>query len=437
MLGGIEHGVKHQGQIVLEDYPSLSLKEINYKYFRKLAIFQSVNPVKNPFSPGAGSPPPELAGRDDLLRQAEIALARMREGRHEQSLMLVGLRGVGKTVLLNRIRGMAEAMAYSALMIEATESRSLPELLIPGLRQILFQLDAAADVSDKVKRGLRVLRSFVGAVKVKMGEIEFGLDVDPEKGAADSGDLEADLSQLFIAVGEGARDRGAAIALIIDEVQYLSEEEMSALIMAIHQLSQRALPIVLVGAGLPQLVALAGRSKSNAERLFQYPEIGALSETDAKEALRDPVQKQGVDFTDAALDALVQATHGYPYFLQEWGYQAWNLADSSPIDVDVIELATSRAIDKLDQSFFRVRFDRLTPREKDYMRALADLGPGPHRSGDIAERLGIRVQSVAPLRSNLISKGMIFSPAHGDTAFTVPLFDEFMLRTMPDWTPNR
>ncbi len=351
--------------------------------------------------------------------------------------MLVGLRGVGKTVLLNRIRGMAEEMAYSALMIEATESRSLPELLIPGLRQILFQFDAAAEVSDKVKRGLRVLRSFVGAVKIKMGEIEFGLNIDPERGAADSGDLEADLSQVFIAVGEAARDRRAAIALIIDEAQYLGEEEMSALIMAIHQVSQRALPIVLVGAGLPQLVALAGRSKSYAERLFQYPEIGALSDADAKEALRDPVQKQGVDFKDSALDALVNSTQGYPYFLQEWGYQAWNLADTSPIDVDVIDLATVRAIEKLDKSFFRVRFDRLTPREKDYMRALADLGAGPHRSGDIAERLGIKVQSVAPLRSNLIRKGMVFSPAHGDTAFTVPLFDEFMLRTMPDWTPTR
>jgi len=223
--------------------------------------------------------------------------------------------------------------------------------------------------------------------------------------------------------------------VIVDEIQYLSEAEMSALIMAIHRVSQRQLPLVLVGAGLPQLVGLAGRSKSYAERLFTYPAVGPLAPDDAKEALRGPVRAQGADFTDAALDELVAVTRGYPYFLQEWGYQAWNLAPASPIDNEVIKRATTAAIKKLDGSFFRVRFDRLTPREKDYMRALADMGNGAHRSGDIADALGVKVQSVAPLRSGLIRKGMIYSPAHGDTAFTVPLFDEFMRRTMPDWKP--
>jgi hypothetical protein len=351
--------------------------------------------------------------------------------------MLVGLRGVGKTVLLNRIRELAEREQYGVTMIEATESRSLPELLLPALRQILFQLDAMANVSEKAKRGLRVLRSFIGSIKLKTGDLELSLNVDPERGTADSGDLESDLADLFMALGEAALDRKTAIAIIVDEVQYLDETEMSALIMAIHRVSQRQLPLVLIGAGLPQLVGLAGRSKSYAERLFRYPLVGPLTARYAKEALQDPVEAQGARFTDAALDELVAATHGYPYFLQEWGYHAWNLASNSPIDVDVVRRATDVAIRKLDESFFRVRFDRLTPREKDYMRALADLGPGAHRSGDIADHLGMKVQSIAPLRSGLIRKGMIYSPAHGDTAFTVPLFDEFMLRTMPDWKPAK
>lgn len=390
-----------------------------------------MDPHRNPFSPGAGSPPPELAGRDDLLHQATITLGRTKAGRFEQSLMLIGLRGVGKTVLLNRIQDLAVDDDYGVAMIEATESRSLPELLVPAFRQILFRMDAMASVSDKVKRGLRVLRSFVGSVKLTYGE--YGINIEPEQGTADSGQLEADLAELFDAVGEAARDRATAVAVIVDEMQYLSEEEMSALIMAIHRCAQRQLPVVLVGAGLPQLVGLAGRSKSYAERLFRYPTVGPLSTMDAKEALRGPVLQQNVSFTEEALDELVRVTHGYPYFLQEWGYQTWNLAASSPVDIDIVRSATAASIRKLDESFFRVRFDRLTPREKDYMRALATLGPGHHRSGDIADCLKVKVQSIAPLRSGLIKKGMIYSPAHGDTAFTVPLFDEFMVRTMPDW----
>jgi len=396
-----------------------------------------MDPLKNPFSPGAGNPPPELAGRDELLETARIMLGRIKNGRYEQSLMLVGLRGVGKTVLLNRIRELAETQGYGTVMVEATESRSLPELMIPALRQVLIKLDTMENVSSKVKLGLRVLRSFVGALKVKVRDVELGLDIDPQKGTADSGDLETDLAELFAALGEAAQDRKTAVAIIVDEIQYLSEAEMSALIMAIHRVSQRRLPLVLVGAGLPQLVGLAGRSKSYAERLFQYPMVGPLSKTDAMAALRDPVKKEGAAITEDALKEIVNLTQGYPYFLQEWGYQAWNLAGKSPIDKSVVAHATAAAIKKLDQSFFRVRFDRLTPREKDYIRALADLGPGAHRSGDVADRLGVKVQSSAPLRSGLIRKGMIYSPAHGDTAFTVPLFDAFMLRTMPIWKKSK
>ncbi len=391
-----------------------------------------MNPLTNPFSPGAGNQPPELAGRGELLHKVEVLLARVRAGRTEQSMFMVGLRGVGKTVLLNRVREMAEAQGYQALLIEAHESKPLPLLLLPPLRRTLFALDRMQDVSQKVKRGLRVLRSFIGGVKVKVGDAEFGLDIDPETGSADSGDLEADLAELFVAVGEAAADRGTAVAIIVDELQYMSEVEMSALIMAIHRVSQRGLPLVLIGAGLPQLVGLAGKSKSYAERLFTYPEVGALSLEDASLALQGPVETQGVAFTPEALAEVFRVTQGYPYFLQEWGYQSWNMAQQSPIDLPLIQQTTVASTARLDHSFFRVRFDRLTPREKDYLSALAELGTGNQRSGGVAERLGVKVQTIAPLRSSLIKKGMIYSPAHGDTAFTVPLFDQFMLRTMPD-----
>ncbi|MFZ0884605.1 MAG: AAA family ATPase [Candidatus Acidiferrales bacterium] len=390
-----------------------------------------MDPRTNPFSPGAGTQPPELAGRDSVLEQANIALARIRAGRSSKSLILVGLRGVGKTVLLNRICERAKTDGYKEVLIEAHENKPLPELLIPFLRQILYSLDAMENASEKAKRGLRVLRSFVTGLKVKFGDVEFGIG-EAERGSADSGDLEADLGELFLAVAEAAADRQTAVAICVDELQYLSELELSALIMAMHRVAQRNLPLTLVGAGLPQIVALTGKSKSYAERLFDFPEVGPLGPDDARNALQTPVRNQNVEFTEDALNEVIRKTERYPYFLQQWGYEAWNLADASPITHNVIKTATISAIAKLDQSFFRVRFDRLTPREKDYLRVLATLGPGNQRSGEIADKLGVKVQSVAPLRSGLIKKGMIYSPSHGDTAFTVPLFDAFMLRMMPE-----
>lgn len=391
-----------------------------------------MDPLHNPFSPGAGSPPPELAGRQQLLDQAQLALARVKAGRSSKSFFLIGLRGVGKTVLLNRIQAIADAAGYLSILIEAHERKPLPALLAPSLRQILFTLDRMASLSAKAKRGLRVLKSFIGSVKVKVQDIEIGLDIDAEQGTADSGDLEADLPELFVALGEAAQDRGVGVAILIDELQYLTEDELSALIMAVHRISQKQLPLIIIGAGLPQLVGLAGKSKSYAERLFDYPEVGPLSNADAAAALVEPVQTEGATFTAKAIEEVVRVTEGYPYFLQEWGYQAWNLAPASPIDLDAVKRATQRSIARLDESFFRVRFDRLTPREKDYLRALAEMGPGSHRSGDIADLLKVKVQSIAPVRNSLIKKGMVYSPAHGDTAFTVPLFDQFMKRIMPD-----
>lgn len=394
-----------------------------------------MDPIKNPFSPGAGSPPPELVGRDPIREQARVLLGRIKQKRSEKSMLLTGLRGVGKTVLLNEIERLARATGYSTIAIEAHENRALGPLIAPHLKTLLYDLDRMAGTGDKVKRGLAVLRSFIGALKITIGEVTFGLDIDPEKGAADSGDLEIDLPNLFVAVAEAAEERRMAVAVLIDEIQYFDKKELGALIMAMHKVQQRQLPLALVGAGLPILPGLAGESKSYAERLFNFPDVGALSEEDAAKALRDPAQVAGITFEPAALQDIFRLTKGYPYFLQEWGYQAWNLAAASPITLQVVQNATAAVIPRLDRNFFRVRFDRLVPSEKNFLRAMAQLGVGPHRTGDIANTLGLKSTSLGPVRAKLIKKGMVYSPSHGDIAFTVPLFDEFMIRAIPEFHP--
>lgn len=389
--------------------------------------------IANPFSPGAGSPPPELVGRDDILERTRVLLGRTRLKRPEKSFLLTGLRGVGKTVLLNEMERLAQGNGYRTILIEAHEEKPLSILLASQLRRLLFELDRLAGMGDKVRRGLATLKGFIGVIKVKVGDVEFGLDIEPELGAADSGDIEVDLPNLFVAVGEAAEERQAPVVILVDEIQYLKKEELSALIMALHKMQQRQLPMVLIGAGLPILPALAGESKSYAERLFNFPVIGPLSETEAFKALQDPVKKAGVEFEAAALAEIFRLTQGYPYFLQEWGYQAWNQATASPITLRVVTVATETVIRRLDENFFRVRFDRLTPREKQYLRAMAYLGLGARRSGDIADVLGVQISSLGPVRAKLISKGMIYSPSHGNMDFTVPLFDEFMLRAIPEF----
>jgi hypothetical protein len=392
-----------------------------------------MDPIQNPFSPGAGSPPPELVGRDPILEQARILLGRIRAKRPEKSMLLTGLRGVGKTVLLNEIERRAKADGYLTVSIEAEEDKPLGPLLAQQLRAVLFELDRIAGAGDKVRRGLRVLRSFMGSLKVTYGDVIITLDVDPEQGSADSGDLQIDLSNLFVAIGDAAEERHAAVAILIDEIQYFNQKELGALIMAMHRIQQRQLPVVLLGAGLPILPGLAGESKSYAERLFNFPDVGALSEADSAKALQEPAQAAGVAFGAGALREIFRLTKGYPYFLQEWGYQAWNLATRSPITKNVVESATAIVIPRLDENFFRVRFDRLTPSERNFLRAMASLGPGAQRTGDIANALGVKVTNLGPVRARLIKKGMVYSPAHGDMAFTVPLFDEFMIRAMPDF----
>lgn len=386
---------------------------------------------RNPFAPGAGSPPPELAGRSVILNQAEVTLGRTQRGRHSKSVMIVGLRGVGKTVLLNQIHKTADEQGYVSEMIEAPENKSLAALLTPALRALILKLDRGEQVNNAARKAFRALRGFAAAIRIKYNDIEISLDGETEPGVADSGDLEVDLPDLLVTLGEAARERGTAAALIMDELQYLSETEMSALIVGMHKVAQRQLPLTLFGAGLPQLVGLTGRSKSYAERLFDFPVAGPLSLDDARTALRAPAQEEGADFTEPAVRRVHELTEGYPYFLQEWGFHSWLTANAPQIGVADVDRATPEAVAALDRSFFRVRFDRLTPAEKRYLRAMAQKGAGPHRSGDIAHQLGVKVSSTGPVRASLIKKGMVYSPAHGDTAFTVPLFDQFMARTMP------
>jgi hypothetical protein len=338
-------------------------------------------------------------------------------------------------VLLDQMRKDALGVGVLAVRIEAPENRSLPALIAPQLRQALLRLSNIESAKDKAKKGLKALAGFVKALKIKYHDIDVGIDFEPEPGLADNGELEGDLASLLEQVGLAAQSAHTAVVVFIDELQYVKEEQFAALISALHICAQSSLPVTVVGAGLPQLRGKAGAAKSYAERLFDFPMIGALPEASAELAIVKPARQQGVEFEPKAVRAVISRTHGYPYFLQEWGKHAWELAKGSPITLEDVRAASKTAIAALDESFFRVRFDRLTPAEKTYLRAMADLGPGPHRSGDIAERLNRSSQSLGPCRSSLIGKGMIWSPNHGDTAFTVPLFDEFMKRIIPgdDW----
>lgn len=389
--------------------------------------------VSNPFCPGAGAPPPELEGRSSVLQQGHVLLARIKERRPAKSILLTGLRGVGKTVLLNEFQQMAVDSGYRTVFMEASEDQSLGHQLAPRLRQLLLELSRMAGRGDKVRRALRVLLGFAGALKVTVSDFTFGFDIEPERGTADSGQLEIDLPNLLSVIGEAAQDRQSGAALIIDEMQYLVQADLRALIVAMHRLQQLQLPVVLFGAGLPSLPGLAGEAKSYAERLFDYPVIGALSEEDSARALDSPARERGVEYSRDALREVYRVTRGYPYFLQEWGYQTWNLTVSSLITLRTVRDATAAAIPRLDQNFFRVRYDRLTPREKDFLRAMADLSGGSCRTADVADALGVKISSVGPVRSSLIRKGVIYSPLHGELAFTVPLFDEFMKRSIPQF----
>lgn len=392
-----------------------------------------MEPLANPYRPGAGTPPPALLGRDALLDSVGVTVRRAVAGLPGKSLMPIGLRGVGKTVLLNRFAEIAQDAGMVTAFIEAPETGDFRTLLAIRLRKILLGLERNGP-SRAALRALRILKAFT--LQLPDG-LSIAIDVDAMTGEADSGDIASDLTDLLVAAGEAAADRSEGLLLAIDEVQYLTEGELAGLITAVHRSTQLSLPIVLVGAGLPQLPGLAGEAKSYAERLFDFPLVGSLSPDDARAAIAIPAAAQGMEFTDGALDIIVAESQGYPYFLQEWGYHVWNHAAASPVTEGDVTSVRPVVLDQLDRNFFLVRADRLTPRERDYLRAMAELGPGPHRSGDVAAMLGVKVESIAPRRAQLIAKGMIFSPAHGDTAFSVPLFDDYLRRAMPAWQPRR
>jgi hypothetical protein len=382
--------------------------------------------VRNPFAPGAGSQPPELAGRDTVLNDASIAIQRVLRGKPTQSQILLGLRGVGKTVLLNQIEKIAEHHGHFVSMIEAPEGEPLAALLYPRIQQILRKLSRIETAKSATLRAMRSLRSFAAIFKVEMGD--FALSVDPEVGNADSGNIEYDLAELFIRVGEAAKTGGHGWTLLIDEIQYIGEKDYAALIVAMHRINQKGLPVLFFGAGLPQVAALSGDAKSYAERLFTYPSIGALDQKSAELAIRSPIEEEGESIRPDALRAIVTKTRGYPYFLQEWGYQAWNAADLSPISLADVDLSSVNALSRLDDGFFKVRFDRLSPREREYVCAMARLGDGPYKSGDVAEMMKEPANKLGPMRASIIRKGMIYSPSYGDIDFTVPLFADYLDR---------
>ena len=391
-----------------------------------------MDPIINPYAPGAGTPPPELSGRAPLVEAARVALARRQSGRSSKGMILVGLRGVGKTVLLDRIETDAIDSGIVAVSIEASEQLSLAAAVVQPLRSALITLSRRRAARAIATRALRALAGFVATVRLRYQDVELSLDIEPEPGVADSGDLTGDLIDLFELVGRAAQAGGTCVVLMIDELQYVREDEMAALLRALHRAAQRRLPIMMIGAGLPQLRGQLGQAKTYAERQFEISDLGALPPADARDAIAKPAAAEGVEFQPEALEAIVSQTQGYPYFLQEWGKHVWDVAERSPITASDVAVGAGRAVAALDSSFFTVRVDRMTPAERRYVRAMAELGAGPHRSRDVASALGLRTSSVGSVRSRLIDKGMVWSPETGLTAFTVPLFDEFMKRSMPE-----
>lgn len=389
-----------------------------------------MDPVINPYVPGAGTRPPELAGRDHILEAAQTSFARIARGRAVQSIILVGLRGVGKTVVLMRIGEAAEAEGMIVLHTEGCDDQRLAAQLTPGMRSALLSLSMVAAARDVARKSLGVLKAFAGGLGISIGDLS--VNFDPSLGIADSGDIKADLPELFVEVGKAAKAAGRVVVLLVDELQVLEEDEFAALIMAIHRVNQLALPVAFVGAGLPQILAIAGNAKSYSERLFLYQDIGALTEEDAVAAIELPARLEEVEFEPEAVAEILRITKRYPYFIQQWAHEAWNIAEGEQITWRDVLDATDAATRVLDDSFFKVRFDRCTPGERTFMRGLAELGDGSKRMSDVAEALGAKPENLASARAGLIKKGMIFSPSYGDICFTVPLFDEFMKRVVPE-----
>ena len=319
-------------------------------------------------------------------------------------------------------------MGYHVAAFEVREGYSFASALVPELRNILYELDSLSGAGEKVRRGLMVLRNFISSIKLNIGE--FSMDIEPMRGIADTGDISHDMPDLFFAAAQAAKEKNTGILLLVDEMHMLVKEEFNALILAMHILQQEQVPLVLIGAGLPTLPRLAGEAKSYAERLFDYPVIDRLSFADSCEALQKPALRENAEFSAEALQAVYTYSHGYPYFLQVWGYHVWNQAEGPLITVEDVEAASQKVQSRLDDGFFRVRFDRLTDAEKRYARALAELQNQEASTARIADILKRKATSLASTRDRLMRKGMIFSPRQGIVSFSVPLFDDFLRRKM-------
>lgn len=392
-----------------------------------------MDPISNPYTPNAGATPEIVIGRDALKDDFHTLLRRLDRGRTDQSMIITGLRGVGKTVLLGEFRQMAEDFRWKVLEFEASkhDDSRFRQLIYSQLRTALFQIAPTKKWGDAAKRAAQVLKSFSLTIDPSTGAPTFALDVEPAEGAADHGDLGLDLTDVLTAIGEAAKGHGTGLVLLFDEVQFLNRPQLEAIIQAIHKTVQRKLPVTFVGAGLPQIAELAGDAKSYAERLFKFPEISSLNKEDAKQALAGPAANEDVTYTPDALELAFEMTEGYPYFIQELGYQAWSVASGPQITQTDIENTREAYESKLDSSFFRVRLDRATQLQIAYMRAMAELGPEAQKAADVAAVMGRESTQVAPTRSELISLGLLYTPDHGYAKFTVPHFDRFMLRAVP------
>ncbi|MDR2975474.1 MAG: ATP-binding protein [Propionibacteriaceae bacterium] len=387
---------------------------------------------RNPYTPNAGAVPPVIAGRADLEKRFDVLLARILRGRSEQSMIITGLRGVGKTVLLEQFRRQAEAEEWVVIDREIGKHTEVDfrRLLAAWMHAALLRLSPKQRWSQRLAQAFGVLKSFSLSVDPE-GRLSAGLDIELQPGLADQGILQQDVTDLFAAVGEAAKDHDRGIILLLDEIQFLSLPQFEALIAALHKVNQRTLPITLVGAGLPQVPELAGDAKSYAERLFVFPTIDSLTPDEARVALQEPARQEGATWQESALDAAVEQTQGYPYFLQELGYAVWLIADDNEITKRDVLLALPQYEEKLDSSFFRVRLDRATDLQRAYLRVMADLGPDPHKAADVAAAMGRTSSQIAPTRAELINMGLLYTPQHGYAAFTVPQFDRFLKRAMP------
>lgn len=388
--------------------------------------------MTNPYTPNAGARPPLLVGRDDQVDSFGLLLARLERGRTEQSMIVTGLRGVGKTVLLNEFRRVALEKNWVVIEIEAHkhDDGEFRRRIALEVRRALLELSRKERVGERLATAGRVLRSFTLSIDPE-GKLTAGFAGESEAGQADADDLVLDLPDLVVSLGEAAKEAGRGVVFLFDEIQFLSRPQLEALIMAVHKTVQRVLPITLVGAGLPQIAELAGEAKSYSERLFKFPRIDVLNEEDSARALTEPARDEGVQFTSEAVSLSQKITGGYPYFIQELGSAIWPAVDdgiATPPDVVTAQVAYEA---KLDSSFFRVRLDRTTELERAYLRAMAELGPDPQSAADVAALLDRTSQQCGPTRSQLIEKGLLYTPSHGYAAFTVPHFDRFMKRAIP------